>query len=154
MILSCHIYVIASALKTLLDSLLWDIYGEQRQHRRSEPQSKNLKDSHLHIMSASVKGIQRNSGALENLSIRKLIDVCAILKVEIRLMAFLLERVLISRDRNHRIQDVLCGFVDALIHVKYREYLFRYNSYSIILLENAVRIFLKCHAFYHVVKFN
>lgn len=61
---------------------------------------------------------------LEHFSVRKLIDISAILKLEIRLMGHFLERVLISRERNRRHQDALCGFIDAMLYVRYREYIF------------------------------
>ncbi|XP_028897487.2 titin homolog isoform X4 [Zeugodacus cucurbitae] len=111
-----------SEVKQLLNSLLWDIYGKQRreQHSRrfSKYSSKFSKDDPDMFDFSSLK-FASCAEDLEHFSVRKLIDISAILKVEIRLMGSFLERVLISRERNRRHQDALCGFVDALLYVRY-----------------------------------
>lgn len=121
------VFVLPSEVKQLLSSLLWDIYGKQRreQHSRrfSKYSSKFSKDDPDMFDFSSLK-FASCAKDLEHFSARKLIDISAILKVEIRLMGHFLERVLISRERNRRHQDTLCGFVDALLYVRYREYIF------------------------------
>ncbi|XP_046865166.1 uncharacterized protein LOC6649543 isoform X3 [Drosophila willistoni] len=63
-------------------------------------------------------GMSGSPSDLARLNVRELIDVCAILKVEILMMGYLLERVLIVRDRLQRHQDVLCEFVNAVLIVE------------------------------------
>lgn len=66
-------------------------------------------------------GLAGNQKVLQTLSVRQLIDVCAMLKVELLMMGYMLERVLITRDRLKRHQEVLCEFVTAILVVETRE---------------------------------
>ncbi|KAH8247395.1 hypothetical protein KR038_003705, partial [Drosophila bunnanda] len=107
--------------KKLLDALLCEIYGRQeqlaqsRQHSSQDPQSsKKLKGQ----LASMVSGMVGDRSSLERLNVRKLIDVCAILKVEILMIGYLLEKVLIARDRLQRHQEVLCEFVTAVLVVE------------------------------------
>uniref|UniRef100_A0A1A9V933 TBC1 domain family member 30 n=1 Tax=Glossina austeni TaxID=7395 RepID=A0A1A9V933_GLOAU len=110
---------IESTVKPLLDSLLWDIYGRQRQSSSRLRGEKYFCQSLANFVTASdAVGQQRYASELELLSILKLIDICAILKVEMRLMASFLEHVLIERDRLHRQQDYLCAFVDLILRTQ------------------------------------
>nr|XP_017038169.2 titin isoform X2 [Drosophila kikkawai] len=107
--------------KKLLDALLCEIYGRQeqlaqiRQHCSKDLQSPKEQKGQLARM---VSGMTGNRSTLERLSVRKLIDVCAILKVEILMIGYLLERVLLARDRLQRHQEVLCEFVTAVLVVE------------------------------------
>lgn len=65
-------------------------------------------------MASSLAG---NAMALQTLNVPQLIDVSAMLKVEILMVGYLLERVLIRRDRLRRHQEVLCEFVTAVLIV-------------------------------------
>lgn len=69
-------------------------------------------------MASSLSG---NQNALQSLNVRQLIDISAMLKVEILMMGYMLERVLIVRDRQRRHQEVLCEFVTAVLIVESRE---------------------------------
>nr|XP_044252239.1 titin homolog [Drosophila takahashii] len=114
-----------SETKKLLDALLCDIYGRQEQlakrmrrccrdpafPRRSPKQKKGQ-------LAQLASGMVGNRSTLERLDVRKLIDVCAILKVEILMLGYLLERVLVARDRLQRHQEVLCEFVTAVLVVE------------------------------------
>ncbi|EDV93100.1 GH19118 [Drosophila grimshawi] len=117
--------------KTLLNALLCDIYGKQelqarrlRRSRRQRNQDKlhrcrrSSEKSPLARMASSLAG---NRPALESLDVRQLTDVCAMLKVEILMMGYLLERTLIARDRLKRHQEVLCEFVTAILVVETRK---------------------------------
>lgn len=66
-------------------------------------------------------GLAGNQKVLQTLTVRQLIDVCAMLKVELLMMGYMLERVLITRDRLKRHQEVLCEFVTAILVVETRE---------------------------------
>lgn len=70
-------------------------------------------------MASSLAG---NALALQKLDVPQLIDVSAMLKVELLMMGYLLERVLIRRDRLRRHQEVLCEFVTAVLIVETSEY--------------------------------
>ncbi|XP_017085453.2 titin homolog isoform X2 [Drosophila eugracilis] len=114
-----------SDTKKLLDALLCDIYGRQEQlakrmrrccrdpvfQRRSSKEKKGQ-------LAQLASGMVGNRETLERLDVRKLIDVCAILKVEILMLGYLLERVLMARDRLQRHQEVLCEFVTAVLVVE------------------------------------
>ncbi|XP_052835721.1 serine/arginine repetitive matrix protein 2 isoform X4 [Drosophila gunungcola] len=114
-----------SETKKLLDALLCDIYGRQEQlakrmrrccrdpvfRRRSSKEKKGQ-------LAQLASGMVGNRSTLERLDVRKLIDVCAILKVEILMLGYLLERVLVARDRLQRHQEVLCEFVTAVLVVE------------------------------------
>lgn len=69
-------------------------------------------------MASSLAGNQK---VLETLNVRQLVDVCAMLKVELLMMGYLLERVLVVRDRLQRHQEVLCEFVTAILVVETRK---------------------------------
>ncbi|XP_054729083.1 uncharacterized protein LOC129238067 [Anastrepha obliqua] len=114
-----------SEVKQLLSSLLWDIYGKQQREERSLRFSKySDKFSKDDPDMADLSSLKFASSAkdLEHLGICKLTDISAILKMEISLMGYFLERVLISRERNRRHQEALCAFVDALLFVKFRKF--------------------------------
>ncbi|XP_064555047.1 titin isoform X3 [Drosophila montana] len=66
-------------------------------------------------MASSLAG---NQNVLETLNVRQLVDVSAMLKVELLMMGYLLERVLVVRDRLQRHQEVLCEFVTAILVVE------------------------------------
>ncbi|CAD6993356.1 unnamed protein product [Ceratitis capitata] len=122
-----------SEAKRLLNSLLWDIYGRQRreQHtrtRRFDKYSGKFRKDDPDMYDYSTLKFANSARDLENFSIRRLIDISAILKVEISLMGRFLERVLISRERSRRHQDTLCGYVDALLYLQYRELISETNS--------------------------
>ncbi|XP_023174352.2 uncharacterized protein LOC111601803 isoform X1 [Drosophila hydei] len=123
-----------SDTKTLLSALLCDIYGKQEQqarrlrryrryhksqerHSPKEPRfsRRSIKREPAAKMASSLAGNQR---VLETLNVRQLIDVCAMLKVELLMMSYLLERVLVARDRLQRHQEVLCEFVTAILVVE------------------------------------
>uniref|UniRef100_A0A6P4E2S6 Titin n=1 Tax=Drosophila rhopaloa TaxID=1041015 RepID=A0A6P4E2S6_DRORH len=114
-----------SDTKKLLDALLCDIYGRQEQlatrMRRCcrdpvfRSRSSKEKKGQLARLASGMVG---NRSTLERLDVHKLIDVCAILKVEILMLGYLLERVLIARDRLQRHQEVLCEFVTAVLVVE------------------------------------
>ncbi|XP_020718162.1 titin isoform X4 [Ceratitis capitata] len=113
-----------SEAKRLLNSLLWDIYGRQRreQHKRTrrfDKYSGKFRKDDPDMYDYGTLKFANSARDLENFSIRRLIDISAILKVEISLMGRFLERVLISRERNRRHQDTLCGYVDALLYLQY-----------------------------------
>ncbi|KAH8247168.1 hypothetical protein KR032_011596, partial [Drosophila birchii] len=107
--------------KKLLDALLCEIYGRQEQlaqsmrHSCKDPASPREQKGQLARL---VSGMIGNRSSLERLNVRKLIDVCAILKVEILMLGYLLEKVLIARDRLQRHQEVLCEFVTAVLVVE------------------------------------
>ncbi|XP_016951015.1 titin isoform X3 [Drosophila biarmipes] len=114
-----------SQTKKLLDALLCDIYGRQEQLARRmrrccrdpvfQRGSSKRKKGQLAQLASGMVG---NRATLERLDVRKLIDVCAILKVEILMLGYLLERVLVARDRLQRHQEVLCEFVTAVLVVE------------------------------------
>ncbi|KAL7731065.1 hypothetical protein ACLKA6_014277 [Drosophila palustris] len=123
-----------SDTKALLDALLCDIYGKQEKqakrlrrcrHLKKSPEKslskeqrclrRSSKKGSLYRMASSLSG---NRSALETLDVRQLIDVSAMLKVEILMMGYMLERVLIVRDRHRRHQEVLCEFVTAVLIVE------------------------------------
>ncbi|XP_041565580.1 serine/arginine repetitive matrix protein 2 isoform X2 [Drosophila elegans] len=114
-----------SETKKLLDALLCDIYGRQEQlakrmrRCRRDPvfrcRSSKEKKGQLARLASGMVG---NRSTLERLDVRNLIDVCAILKVEILMLGYLLERVLLARDRLQRHQEVLCEFVTAVLVVE------------------------------------
>ncbi|XP_032306445.1 serine/arginine repetitive matrix protein 2 isoform X3 [Drosophila ananassae] len=114
-----------SETKKLLDALLCDIYGQQEQLARrmrrccQDPvfRSRSPKDSKGQLARLA-SGMTGNRSTLERLDVLKLIDVCAILKVEILMLGYLLEQVLIGRDRLLRHQEVLCEFVTAVLVVE------------------------------------
>lgn len=116
-----------------MNALLCDIYGKQKQqarrlrrcrHHRGQDK-KSAKEKRLCRRSSNKGPLSRmastlagNETALQTLSVRQLIDVSAMLKVEILMMGYLLERVLITRDRQRRHQEVLCEFVTAVLIVE------------------------------------
>ncbi|KAH8318116.1 hypothetical protein KR074_009748, partial [Drosophila pseudoananassae] len=113
-----------SETKKLLDALLCDIYGRQEQMAR---QLRRCQDTAFRCGSPKdpkgqlarlASGMTGNRSTLERLDVLKLIDVCAILKVEILMLGYLLEQVLIVRDRLLRHQEVLCEFVTAVLVVE------------------------------------
>ncbi|KAH8351073.1 hypothetical protein KR084_002589, partial [Drosophila pseudotakahashii] len=117
----------SSETKQLLDALLCDIYGRQEQLAKRMRRCCRDKDKVFPRRSPKEKkgqlaqlanGMVGNRSTLERLDVRKLIDVCAILKVEILMLGYLLERVLVARDRLQRHQEVLCKFVTAVLVVE------------------------------------
>ncbi|XP_020810970.1 LOW QUALITY PROTEIN: titin [Drosophila serrata] len=104
--------------KKLLDALLCEIYGRQEQSRQQSSQDSSSSKELKGQLARMVSGMSGNRSTLERLSVRKLIDVCAILKVEILMIGYLLEKVLIARDRLQRHQEVLCEFVTAVLVVE------------------------------------
>ncbi|XP_034485382.1 golgin subfamily B member 1 [Drosophila innubila] len=123
-----------SETKALLNALLCDIYGKQevqarrlrrcryhhkdtekRQSKEQRGLRRSSRQKSLYRMASSLSG---NQSALESLNVRQLIDICAMLKVEILMMGYMLERVLIVRDRQRRHQEVLCEFVTAVLIVE------------------------------------
>ncbi|XP_033161959.1 microtubule-associated protein futsch isoform X3 [Drosophila mauritiana] len=113
-----------SETKKLLDALLCDIYGRQevlaKRIRRCcrNPVLKRSPKKKKGQLAQLASGMVGDRSALERLDVRKLIDVCAILKVEILMLGYLLERVLVARDRLQRHQEVLCEFVTAVLIVE------------------------------------
>ncbi|XP_043657089.1 microtubule-associated protein futsch isoform X4 [Drosophila teissieri] len=113
-----------SETKKLLDALLCDIYGRQellaKRMRRCcrNPVLKRSPKKKKGQLAQLASGMVGNRSTLERLDVRKLIDVCAILKVEILMLGYLLERVLVARDRLQRHQEVLCEFVTAVLVVE------------------------------------
>lgn len=105
--------------------MLCDIYGQQEQLARrmrrccQDPVFRNSspKDAKGQLARLA-SGMTGNRSTLERLDVLKLIDVCAILKVEILMLGYLLEQVLIRRDRLLRHQEVLCEFVTAVLVVE------------------------------------
>ncbi|KAH8267309.1 hypothetical protein KR018_005202, partial [Drosophila ironensis] len=114
-----------SETKKLLDALLCDIYGRQerlaRRMRRCQdrgcPKSSMRSEDPKGELASLASGMTGNPAALERLDVCKLIDVCAILKVEILMLGYLLEQVLIVRERLTRHQEILCEFVTAILNV-------------------------------------
>ncbi|XP_032288894.1 microtubule-associated protein futsch isoform X2 [Drosophila virilis] len=122
-----------SETKTLLSALLCDIYGQQEQQarrlrrcRRQKGQDRRISKEQRHCRRSTKKGpvarmassLAGNQNVLETLNVRQLVDVCAMLKVELLMMGYLLERVLVVRDRLQRHQEVLCEFVTAILVVE------------------------------------
>ncbi|TDG43853.1 hypothetical protein AWZ03_009717 [Drosophila navojoa] len=123
-----------SDTKTLLSALLCDIYGKQEQQARrlrrcrrhqkvqEKPSSKDQRPCRRSAKRESgakmASGLAGNQKVLQTLSVRQLIDVSAMLKVELLMMGYMLERVLITRDRLQRHQEVLCEFVTAILVVE------------------------------------
>ncbi|KAH8307692.1 hypothetical protein KR044_009507, partial [Drosophila immigrans] len=120
-----------STTKALITALLCDIYGKQEQLGRrlrgcreqkapekKKEQGRTIKPCRRKSMSRMVSGLGGNRSFLEALNIRQLIDVTAMLKVEILIMGYMLERVLVTRDRQRRHQEVLCEFVTAVLNVE------------------------------------
>ncbi|XP_030559707.1 microtubule-associated protein futsch isoform X2 [Drosophila novamexicana] len=122
-----------SETKTLLSALLCDIYGQQEQQarrlrrcRRQKGQDRRVSKEQRHCRRSTKKGpvarmassLAGNQKVLETLNVRQLVDVCAMLKVELLMMGYLLERVLVVRDRLQRHQEVLCEFVTAILVVE------------------------------------
>lgn len=126
-----------SDTKTLLSALLCDIYGKQEQQARrlrrcrrhqklqEKPSSKEQRlcrrSAKRETEAKMASGLAGNQKVLQTLTVRQLIDVCAMLKVELLMMGYMLERVLITRDRLKRHQEVLCEFVTAILVVETRE---------------------------------
>lgn len=123
--------------------MLCEIYGKQEQQARRLRRCRHPKDQDkrtgarggggaagkvrrrssknqgpLAKMASSLAG---NTLALQKLDVPQLIDVSAMLKVELLMMGYLLERVLIRRDRLRRHQEVLCEFVTAVLIVETSE---------------------------------
>ncbi|XP_060649511.1 uncharacterized protein LOC132786836 isoform X1 [Drosophila nasuta] len=112
-----------SATKAMLTTLLCDIYGKQEQQARRlrhcrDQRTRTTRSCGKVSLCRMASGLTGNRRVLEALNIRQLIDVSAMLKVEILTMGYMLERVLIARDRQRRHQEVLCEFVTALFVVK------------------------------------
>ncbi|KAH8359418.1 hypothetical protein KR093_006536, partial [Drosophila rubida] len=120
-----------SSTKALLTALLCDIYGKQEQQSRrlrrcrdhktldrSRTQGRTRRSCRRLSLCRMASGLAGNRGVLETLTVRQLIDVSAMLKVEILMMGCVLERVLIARDRQRRRQEVLCEFVTAVLVVE------------------------------------
>ncbi|KAH8417359.1 hypothetical protein KR222_009769, partial [Zaprionus bogoriensis] len=125
-----------SETKTLLNALLCDIYGKQEQQARrlrrcrhskgpdklSSKEQRRLcrrtRRSSTGPLARMASTLAGNAKALESLDVRQLIDVSAMLKVEILMMGYLLEGVLVARDRLRRHQEVLCEFVTAVLIVE------------------------------------
>jgi len=108
--------------------LLCDIYGRQevlaKRIRRCcrDPVHKRSPKKKKGQLAQLASGMVGDRSSLERLDVRKLIDVCAILKVEILMLGYLLERVLVARDRLQRHQEVLCEFVTAVLIVESGEF--------------------------------
>lgn len=71
------------------------------------------------LIQSLVFKMQWNSDKLQRLSCQELSNVCSDLNVQIKMMGYFLERVLIDRERNRRNQEILCGVVDTILHVKF-----------------------------------
>ncbi|XP_034664678.1 uncharacterized protein LOC117899028 [Drosophila subobscura] len=112
-----------SETKKLLAKLLCDIYGKQEELARSmllsgrgmDPYPEDFPSRSLvkkkGQMSRLVNGMTGGRAVLEKLDVLKLADVADILKTEILLMGYMLQTVLIARDRKKRQQEVLCKFI-------------------------------------------
>ncbi|XP_017143582.2 titin isoform X2 [Drosophila miranda] len=107
-----------SETKKLLDKLLCDIYGQQEElarrrctcHSRDHP-LRSCKKKKKGRMAQLASGMTGGRAVLEKLNVRQVIDVVAILKVEILMMGYMLETALIARDRLNRHQEGLCKFI-------------------------------------------
>ncbi|XP_073817481.1 uncharacterized protein isoform X3 [Musca autumnalis] len=94
-----------STVKSLLDALLWDIYGRQR---RSKKRRKYRRHTNFHHPLRSIAFLQND--------LRKLRDMKVMLQDEIRLMSSFLQQALAEREQQRWQQWRLCDSLNALLH--------------------------------------
>lgn len=103
-----------STVKELINALLEQIYGSYTPLNTPSRASSLLEQK---------RGARcgnynlREERQLAMLSAHRLVELRAILRVEMRLLARLLERRLLTRDKHRRYQDLLCRFINAILYV-------------------------------------
>ncbi|XP_037943527.1 uncharacterized protein LOC119676362 [Teleopsis dalmanni] len=107
-----------STVKQLLSALLWDIYSKKQ--AETSKSSRNLRRLHqLEDITDIAMDLRQNMKSLKRQNVPTLIDTVAILNVKVILMGYCLEQALVQRERSKHQQEILCGFVDAILHIQF-----------------------------------